>query len=778
MFKVVARIVTVLAIVVGCVGLDPTCFPGCTYTNQWTDCVPFRKSHGLGLRLQGTCMLCTAQLQQQPARFVQNSSEPTSLCLPDKDNVAVRGVKLGVLSVQKLLPPQKSSVNISTGILALVECGITDLEQGTVAAFPVLKSLQLDSNNLTHVKRAWFDGLKSPKLMWTLSFSHNNISIIDPTCFQNLTALTTLLLDNNALQSIDPSWFHNLKWLTQLSLRANSIKRLPPQAFKPLIRLRRLDLSRNALTCLSRETLNGLHKLEELGVSGSRLFALDDFAPSVVNWRLDYGYTRYTGQTFAVRVNQVLFCISKGPELQEYHVHIHHNSTLHLPQPDDNHIGQCRTLKGRLTAINQTKYDLPFVAMWVNTESDRRISNITHMCTRAWKDAGGVKVALGGDTTLQIVPMGIDRSHQPQTVAVVVSGIMEDDKHRSMSSDDGHGKNISTFGHEEMLNVTCHVDTVRGETHRHVFTTPLSSTPDGTQCTEKVIPVTRKATTIMTTEVPLNQTSPVTNLPVTARPVKEKSTCTCNVWLIYSITLSAVVGVEHIALLVAFVYIMIKRRRCSQSGDPPAPAVASVSRWMLGGAGGRVVSGSAADSATQTAAGDEPQYSEIPDDFYNPCYNYDNARPRVQPPYSEIPDEYYTQYYNTRPWVDHPYWEIPDEYYNNENRRRLSYPLTLRVPGQGDDAVPFYAAVAEVALPPSTRLGGKHPSYSTVPRTRSVPQIHARQRKAHIRSYGAPVAGRYSVRDMAAIGRYGRTRGALMSKACLYNNPSANRTIH
>eukprot|EP00058_Branchiostoma_floridae_P011541 XP_002597029.1 hypothetical protein BRAFLDRAFT_96179 [Branchiostoma floridae] len=351
-------------------------------------------------------------------------------------------------------------------------------------------------------------------------------------------------------------------------------------------------------------------------------------------------------------------------------------------------------------------------------------------------------------------PADYEKSHHPQTIAVVVSGIVTNVDSRNMSSTDGHSRNISKFGHEEMLHVTCHVDTVRGETHRHVFTTPVSSTPDGTQCTENVIPVTTKVTTILTTEVPLNQTIPVTK-PVTERPVKEQSTCTCNARLIYSITVSAVVGVENIALLLAFIYIMIKLRSCSRSGDPPPPAVASVSRWMLGGAGGRVVSDTAPGAATQTAAGDEPQYSEIP-------------------------DAYYTQHYNTRPWVEHPYWEIPDEYYNNENRRRLSYPLTLRVPGQGDgdDAVPFYAAVAEVALPPSTRLGGKHPSYSTVPRTRSVPQIHAQQRKARIRSYGAPVASRYRVRDMAAIGRYGRTRGPLMSRAGLYNNPSANRTIH
>ncbi|CAH1232796.1 Hypp508 [Branchiostoma lanceolatum] len=398
--------------------------------------------------------------------------------------------------------------------------------------------------------------------------------------------------------------------------------------------------------------------------------------------------------------------------------------------------------------------------MSVNTESDKHTPNLSHLCTHAWKDVGGVTVVLGGDTTLKIniVPMGVDKFHQPQTVAVVVSDVMaDDDNNSSMSYADGHSRNISTFGHEEMLNVTCHVD-IWGGTFRKVFTTPVSSTPhDETVSTEKMTPVTRKPIT-KTTRVPLNQTTPVTNETVTVRPGKER----CAYFIVGTIPVLAVVGVELVALLVAC--IIRKRRCCSRPGNPPPPpAVVPLNRWVLGGAGGHAVS----------TTGDQHQYSEIPDDYFR----RHNAQPGVQPPYSEIPDEYYTQYYNTRPGAQNPYWVIPDEYYNYENTRPLSYPLTLRVPGQDDDAVPFYAAAAEVTLPPSTRLGGKHPSYSRPPLTRSVSQIHARQRRTNIRSYGMHVARRYRARDMAVIGRYGRTRGALVSGSGLYNSPSAQRTL-
>ncbi|XP_019617976.1 PREDICTED: uncharacterized protein LOC109465249 [Branchiostoma belcheri] len=744
MFKVAPKIVIVVTIVVGCLGLDPACFPGCRYTDQWTDCVPFRKLHGLGLRTRGTCVLCPAELQSQAMGSGNNSSRPTALCLPPKLNVAVRGFTFGVLSVQKIrLPP-----SLKTDVVALVECGITDLDQDTLAAFPTLKSLQLDSNNLTHVKRAWFDGLKFPQLLWTLSFSHNNISSMDSACFQKLTGLVTLLLDNNALQSVEPSWFHNPE-LGQLSLRSNSIKSIHPQAFKSLERLSELDLSRNELTCVPWETMSGL-QLEKLALGGNRLLSLGNFAPLVLNWRLDYSYYLFSGVRVAVRVNQMLFCITKGPKLTQYHVHTHYN-TSHLLPSDQEHINLCYKL-GKFISTNQIKYALPFVAISVSTETDEHTLNITHLCTQAWEASTGVKVALGGNTTLQIVPTGLDSLSQ--TFAVVVSDTMSDSANRSMSDADVHRKNISTFGHEEMMNVTCHVD-ARGETYRHAFTAPVSSTPDGTVCVEKTQTttsvssttetMTQQATTkptTLTTEVGRNQTNLTKNLIVTARPGKER--CACKyiyVGIITGVTsVLAVVTVELVALLVLVVCVISKQRRSSRQDNPP---VLSLNRWVLGGAGGEdapiPVNGSpvsATDAATQTAESDLHQYDEIPDAYFN--------------------------YYNTRPGVQNPYWEIPDEYYTDYvNTRTESYP---------DEVVTFYAAAANVALPSQTRQGGKHPSYNTVPRTRSLPQIHTRQRKANVRSYGVRVAGKDRVRDRVFTGRYGRTRGALMSRSGLYNN--------
>ncbi|KAI8487815.1 hypothetical protein Bbelb_345530 [Branchiostoma belcheri] len=376
-----------------------------------------------------------------------------------------------------------------------------------------------------------------------------------------------------------------------------------------------------------------------------------------------------------------------------------------------------------LTHVKRAWFD----AISVSTETDEHTLNITHLCTQAWEASTGVKVALGGNTTLQIVPTGLDSLSQ--TFAVVVSDTMSDSANRSMSDADVHRKNISTFGHEEMINVTCHVD-ARGETYRHAFTAPVSSTPDGTVCLEKTQTTTSVSSTTetmtlldttkpttLTTEVGRNQTNLTKNLIVTARPGKER--CACKyiyVGIITGVTsVLAVVTVELVALLVLVVCVIRKQRRSSRQDNPP---VLSLNRWVLGGAGGEdaPVNGSpvsVTDAATQTAESDLHQYDEIPDAYFN--------------------------YYNTRPGVQNPYWEIPDEYYTDYvNTRTESYP---------DEVVTFYAAAANVALPSQTRQGGKHPSYNTVPRTRSLPQIHTRQRKANVRSYGVRVAGRDRVRD-------------------------------
>ncbi|CAH1249154.1 Hypp8535 [Branchiostoma lanceolatum] len=111
--------------------------------------------------------------------------------------------------------------------------------------------------------------------------------------------------------------------------------------------------------------------------------------------------------------------------------------------------------------------------------------------------------------------------------------------------------------------------------------TVMSSTPDGSVCTREGITLTtREPNNIKTTKLTLNQTNPSTN-----GTVKEKSP------LVAIIIMVAVVEVVLVALFVAYV---IRRQRCCSQGDQAVDA-----------------------SQGPSLSGDEPQYCEIPDEYYD-----------------------------------------------------------------------------------------------------------------------------------------------------------------
>ncbi|CAH1259289.1 Hypp2235 [Branchiostoma lanceolatum] len=381
------------------------------------------------------------------------------------------------------------------------------------------------------------------------------------------------------------------------------------------------------------------------------------------------------------------------------------------------------------------KYSLPLVLISVNTDADKHAENITSLCERAWKGTSAVETPLGGNTTLRIVPMGVDKSCEPQIIAVIFSNVIS-----SGNGSTFHRRSVGVFGHEERKNVTCFVNAL-GMTYQHVFLTPVSnfpedtvcaeniqtvrtvsSTPDGTVYTREEMTHTTKAPT--TTNVMLNQTNPFVN-----EDRKERSP------LVAIVTMLAVVAVVLVALSVTYV---IRRKYCyppgnqarrAAGGSQGAPIAAPFldHHWIMSGPGLNALAfnlshlagarGTALGGTTQStsSSADQQEYNEIPDDYYDQQsnatsmasqtgndysqipdehFNYYNTRPGAQHPYWQIPDEHFN-YYNTRPGAQHHYWEIPDGYYNP---RPLSYPL--------DYSVTFHAAGAKVSIPSSTRLGG------------------------------------------------------------------------
>ncbi|KAI8494332.1 hypothetical protein Bbelb_280920 [Branchiostoma belcheri] len=564
--------------------------------------------------------------------------------------------------------------------------------------------------------------------------------------------------------------------------------------------------------------------LRNLDVSGDRLPLLDD----PVSWHVHYRLTSFgqgSGIDVSVRVDKEVFCITER-YLRRNSFHININTIDKMPGID---YYSCPGSGRRRDIVGTAgRYELPFVMISVNRDADKP-PDVTHWCRHAWGEAGSVRVAVGRNLALRIVPMTAGDSNKTQMVAVVLSDVTAGGDRSRTSGESYNNRSIATTGHEERKNVTCFLK-ARDEIHRHVF----SGTPSGLVCEEKraETQTTEEPQTRPTNKVRLDQTSPDTTpaLIVPGQRGKERS-------------LAVGVGTFTTLTVVLVIAACIIRKRCGSrehqaAQAPPGPplAVVSTSRWMISGANSQTIgvsrnttsretgAGPVGQDATnqgtgagtvgqdsQSSTGDDPQYSRIPDEHFT----YYNTRPWVQHPYWEIPD--HNDYNNARPEVQHPYWripddgdyynaqqhpycEIPDRYFDYENTRPHSLPpIYSPHDDDDDDPVRFYATEAEVVLPSSARQGGRHPDYGTappttviqnryrtarqrmahvrqygtLPRTRSDPQIPVHQRLAHVRLYGVSAAGRYRARDLTLIGKYGRDQLG----RTLYHNPAVHSSM-
>ncbi|KAI8510178.1 regulation of response to stimulus [Branchiostoma belcheri] len=265
-----------------------------------------------------------------------------------------------------------------------------------------------------------------------------------------------------------------------------------------------------------------------------------------------------------------------------------------------------------------------------------------------------------------------------------------------------------------MTNITCLVYTW-DKTYQHVFTAPLSSTPDDPVCVEKAqatkdpgstfngtrerIALTTRESNITTTKATLNQTSRMTTV-CTCSPCPNGTVTKERAPHVAITIMGTAIGVVLVELLVAYV---IRRQRCC-------------SRGHLAGARGT------APNRCQQSSGDDQQYCEIPDEYYNQQNTVQSTTPRTDH------HKYYNYHRNSRPGAQNPYWEIPDEYYSRYHT--YTYPPTRRVPDKSY-SVTINAAAAEVVLPSSTRRGGKHPSYDTAPQVRIRRDAQNHQIPAH-----------------------------------------------
>ncbi|XP_037309119.2 toll-like receptor 21 [Pungitius pungitius] len=131
-----------------------------------------------------------------------------------------------------------------------------------------LSDLKLDGqrpHGLTVLPRHFFRGLHSLK---SLCLTNNNIYLLEPDTFDDLTGLQFLTLDNCCVGAtqLQPGVFKNMQNLTRLILENMGLQKFSKDVFGNLTQLRRLQLNRNVMQKVDVDALESFPSLNYLDV--------------------------------------------------------------------------------------------------------------------------------------------------------------------------------------------------------------------------------------------------------------------------------------------------------------------------------------------------------------------------------------------------------------------------------------------------------------------------------------------------------------------------------
>ena len=111
--------------------------------------------------------------------------------------------------------------------------------------FPKLRTLILSNNRLQSIKRGMFDDLSTLKV---LDLTENPISFIEPSSFETLHSLQTLVIRGSLhLTMLQNGTFRGLRKLQHLNLNNNQLQVIHPKAFRGLHNLQVLEVNGNRI---------------------------------------------------------------------------------------------------------------------------------------------------------------------------------------------------------------------------------------------------------------------------------------------------------------------------------------------------------------------------------------------------------------------------------------------------------------------------------------------------------------------------------------------------
>ncbi|KAK2505777.1 hypothetical protein MC885_018349 [Smutsia gigantea] len=199
------------------------------------------------------------------------------------------------MGYENLLPPQQ---------LWLILIGISLLSLAEPYGFSKCTQYELDIHHVFCIRKKitnLTDAISDiPGYTTHLNLTQNQIQILPPYCFINLSALVDLRLEWNSIWKIDERAFWGLENLTLLNLVENKIQsvnnsfeglsnlvtlllshnqitHIHKNAFVPLVKLKHLSLARNRLTDFSNilEAVQHLPHLEYLDLTNNSIISLD-----------------------------------------------------------------------------------------------------------------------------------------------------------------------------------------------------------------------------------------------------------------------------------------------------------------------------------------------------------------------------------------------------------------------------------------------------------------------------------------------------------------------
>ncbi|KAM8869643.1 toll-like receptor 21 [Spinachia spinachia] len=151
-----------------------------------------------------------------------------------------------------------------------------------------LSDLKLDGqrpHGLTVLPRHFFRGLHSLK---SLYLTNNEIYLLQPDTFDDLTGLRFLTLDNCCVGAtkLQPGVFKNMRNLTSLILENMGIQNFSKDVFGNLTQLHRLQLNRNVMQNIDVDALESLPSLSYLDIRNTPLICTCDNS-LLQNWTVN-----------------------------------------------------------------------------------------------------------------------------------------------------------------------------------------------------------------------------------------------------------------------------------------------------------------------------------------------------------------------------------------------------------------------------------------------------------------------------------------------------------